>query len=356
MGAGETGVFQEVLKTEAGVEDASGLKAPGPETGGKGAVTVDAQIRAGDTGVVDGVLETGAKVADLPVSGGAEEEEAGVLTVKGKDAFALKGDGAATATKVGEALPGPEGDAARIRGRDIADSRLQGEQQANTALGEGADEELGSQTSGSNRDGANAHRNADQMMAAEGAIPKEASLPANGPGSETLYSVDQGKGAAQAKTAPVVGNPNNTVTGSQSRAEVHLHHIQSPPGGRGIQASMPSQVHMEIHEPDLGRMHWNLTMEEGRVMAKAMVDTTRLQELLRSHQDFLQDGFKKAGLEMEGFDVWVGSGSRDSSSSLKQSQTGAGAREPGTGSEPDDSQGEEVRGDTSSSQGLDLFV
>jgi len=356
FGAGETDIIEEVLETETGEENSPGLKVSGPETGGKGAVAADAQIRAGGTGVVAGTLETEAKGEVLPVAGEAEEGETWVSTDKGKGVFAPKGDGAETAAKAGEALPGPEVDAGRIRGRDIADSRSQGGPQGHTATGEGAADTPDSETGGSNRDGAGAHLKADQTMAAEGAGLKEASLPADGPGGETTHAVNQGKGEAQAKAEPVAGKPTSTVSGSEPRVEVNLRHLQSPSGGRGIQGALPSQVHMEIHEPDLGRMHWSLITEDGRVTAKAMVDTTRLQELLQGHQDLLQDSLKKAGLEMDGFDVWVGSGSREFFSSLKQSHTGTGAREPETGPEPDDSKGEEVRGDTSSSQGLDLFA
>ena len=180
-----------------------------------------------------------------------------------------------------------------------------------------------------------------------------------GLGGETLYAFDQGKGAVPTRSEPIGYEPNNTMAGNQPKGEATLRHLQGTPSGRPGQEALPNQVRLEIHEPDLGRMHWNLMMDEGRVMAKAMVDTSRLQELLQSNQNVLQSGLQEAGLEMEGFDVWVGSGSRGFSSSPGETPSGTRRGVSEKGSEPTDSKTDSRKqeaGGDSSSHGLDLFA
>lgn len=67
---------------------------------------------------------------------------------------------------------------------------------------------------------------------------------------------------------------------------------------------------MRIQDEELGHMRWHIHMSGGRITAEAIVETSRIQELLQNHQDVLQAKLNALGGEMESFDVSVDQGSQ----------------------------------------------
>lgn len=77
---------------------------------------------------------------------------------------------------------------------------------------------------------------------------------------------------------------------------------------------LENTVHMRIHDDELGSMRWHVRLDGEKITAEAVVETTRVQELLRSHQDVLQAKLNAIGVEVEDFDVFVDQGSQRFSS------------------------------------------
>ena len=69
-------------------------------------------------------------------------------------------------------------------------------------------------------------------------------------------------------------------------------------------------VHMRIQDEELGPMRWHIHLRGGRITAEAIVETSRVQELLKNHQDVLEAKLNAMGVEVEEFDVSVGDGSQ----------------------------------------------
>lgn len=73
-------------------------------------------------------------------------------------------------------------------------------------------------------------------------------------------------------------------------------------------------------------MRWDVRLEPGKIAAQAVVETTRLQELLQGQQDALIQRLQALGLEVENFEVLV-----DSRSAGERFQ---GRQNPDSGDDP----------------------
>jgi flagellar hook-length control protein FliK len=67
---------------------------------------------------------------------------------------------------------------------------------------------------------------------------------------------------------------------------------------------------MRIHDEELGPMRWHVRLDGEKITAEAVVETTRVQDLLRTHQDVLHAKLNAIGVEVEDFDVFVDQGSQ----------------------------------------------
>ncbi len=85
-------------------------------------------------------------------------------------------------------------------------------------------------------------------------------------------------------------------------------------------------VHMRIQDEELGPMRWHLQLNGGRITAEAIVETSRIQEILQNHQDALQARMNDIGEEIESFDVSVDQGSQQFSASSEPGGSGRGRR------------------------------
>lgn len=81
-------------------------------------------------------------------------------------------------------------------------------------------------------------------------------------------------------------------------------------GSGGTFRILRDAIHMRIQDEELGPMRWQIHMRGGRITAEAIVETTRVQELLQNHQDVLESKLNAMGVEVEEFDVSVDEGSR----------------------------------------------
>lgn len=95
------------------------------------------------------------------------------------------------------------------------------------------------------------------------------------------------------------------VTSTQT---VPAHALQA--GAGGTFRILRDAVHMRIQDEELGPMRWHIHLRGGRITAEAIVETTRVQELLQNHQDVLHAKLNALGVEVEGFDVSVDEGSQ----------------------------------------------
>jgi flagellar hook-length control protein FliK len=86
------------------------------------------------------------------------------------------------------------------------------------------------------------------------------------------------------------------------------HAVQA--GSGGTFRIVRDAVHMRIQDEELGPMRWHIHLSGGRITAEAVVETTRVQELLQNHQNVLEAKLNAMGVEIEGFDVSVDEGSQ----------------------------------------------
>jgi flagellar hook-length control protein FliK len=80
-------------------------------------------------------------------------------------------------------------------------------------------------------------------------------------------------------------------------------------GSGGTFRILRDSVHMRIQDEELGPMRWHIHLRGGRITAEAIVETSRVQELLQNHQDVLEAKLNAMGVEVEEFDVSVDEGS-----------------------------------------------
>ena len=113
---------------------------------------------------------------------------------------------------------------------------------------------------------------------------------------------------------------------------------------------------MRIHDEELGPMRWHLQLSEGKITAEAVVETSRVQELLRNHQDVLEAKLNALGVEVEDFEVSVDRGSQEFTPSPRQdgsTQTDPSNEKTVSCNDTERSgMSEAPKGD----QGLDLYV
>jgi flagellar hook-length control protein FliK len=91
---------------------------------------------------------------------------------------------------------------------------------------------------------------------------------------------------------------------------------QAPPahvaqaGSGGTFRFLGNDVHMRIQDEELGPMRWHIHLRGGRITAEAIVETSRVQELLQNHRDGLEAKLNAVGVDVEEFDVSVDEGSQ----------------------------------------------
>jgi flagellar hook-length control protein FliK len=113
---------------------------------------------------------------------------------------------------------------------------------------------------------------------------------------------------------------------------------------------------MRIHDEELGPMRWHLHMNGGRIIAEAVVETTRIQELLQNHQDVLEAKLNALGVEVENFEVSVDQGSQKFTLLTKQDHSRP-IRPPSEDAPCQSNEEEpETRIARNPGQGLDLYV
>ena len=93
-----------------------------------------------------------------------------------------------------------------------------------------------------------------------------------------------------------------------SNQTVPAHAAQA--GAGGTFRVLRDAVHMRIQDEELGPMRWHIHLRGGKITAEAIVETTRVQELLQKHQDVLEAKLNAMGVEVEEFDVSVDEGSQ----------------------------------------------
>ncbi len=81
-------------------------------------------------------------------------------------------------------------------------------------------------------------------------------------------------------------------------------------GSGGTFRVLRDAVHMRIQDEELGPMRWHIHMSRGKITVEAVVETTRVQELLQNHRDVLEAKLNGLGVEVEEFDVSVDQGSQ----------------------------------------------
>ncbi len=226
------------------------------------------------------------------------------------------------------------------------------------ALEEGAAEEGGSEKGES-------HDSSPRTMPSRAVIPK---------------GMEQAGERLAGEVKPLGQTPAGETSGSLAgkeaaswRQEVQVEPATKPPPSPvASQQAMPNNstqassgsafriqgdtVHMRIQDEELGPMRWHIHMNSGRITAEAIVETSRVQELLQYHQDVLQAKLNALGDEMEAFDVSVDQGSQkfETFSGLKGS--GQHGRSTGNSEEAPDSKPVVWNVTGGSESGLDLYV
>lgn len=132
-----------------------------------------------------------------------------------------------------------------------------------------------------------------------------ASADGDGDGAGLMGSRDGHDGG----TAPGGERPVHGTAHTAGRHAFSAELQNQAPGGNGLQMSS-DRVYLRLHDEGLGRMHWHLNLDGGRIAAEAVVDNARVQEILRQNEASLQAGLQEAGMQMEGFDVSVDQGSQ----------------------------------------------
>jgi hypothetical protein len=103
-------------------------------------------------------------------------------------------------------------------------------------------------------------------------------------------------------------------------------------------------------------MRWHVQLNGEKITAEAVVETTRVQELLRTHQDLLESKLNALGVEVEDFDVSVEQGANRYSALLDQNES---RRSEGPGEEtldPGDTEASALRPDTDRDRSLDVYA
>jgi flagellar hook-length control protein FliK len=113
---------------------------------------------------------------------------------------------------------------------------------------------------------------------------------------------------------------------------------------------------MRIHDEDLGPMRWHVQLNGEKITAEAVVETTRVQELLRTHQDLLESKLNALGVQVEDFEVSVDQGSNRYSALLEEKNRRLSERSGEDNSCLEDAEPSTVKTDSARDRGLDLYV
>jgi flagellar hook-length control protein FliK len=132
------------------------------------------------------------------------------------------------------------------------------------------------------------------------------------------------------------------------------HAVQA--GSGGTFRILRDAVHMRIQDEELGPMRWHIHLSGGRITAEAIVETSRVQELLQNHQDVLEAKLNALGVEVEEFDVSVDDGSQRFSAFSESDDSGH--TDPSTEDLPHDVNMDPLVSNLQRHQawGLDLYV
>jgi len=93
-------------------------------------------------------------------------------------------------------------------------------------------------------------------------------------------------------------------------------------GGRPGPLAFRNWVHLNLQDPALGRMRWQIHLGGGQVSAETVVESARVQSLLQSHQGGLENRLNALNLEVTGLEVSVGEGFHGFSASHGRRESG----------------------------------
>jgi hypothetical protein len=116
-----------------------------------------------------------------------------------------------------------------------------------------------------------------------------------------------GKDGASLKQEVQVDLPAKPAPPPVTSTQAPAHTVQA--GSGGTFRILRDAVHMRIQDEELGPMRWHIHLRGGRITAEAIVETSRVQQLLQNHQDVLEAKLNAMGVEVEEFDVSVDKGS-----------------------------------------------
>jgi flagellar hook-length control protein FliK len=103
-------------------------------------------------------------------------------------------------------------------------------------------------------------------------------------------------------------------------------------------------------------MRWRVQLNGEKITAEAVVETTRVQELLRTHQDLLESKLNALGVQVEDFDVSVDHGSNRFSALLEQKESRPSERSGEDTLSPGETEPPAEKADMARDRGLDLYV
>jgi flagellar hook-length control protein FliK len=103
-------------------------------------------------------------------------------------------------------------------------------------------------------------------------------------------------------------------------------------------------------------MRWRVQLNGEKITAEAVVETTRVQELFRTHQHLLESKLNALGVQVEDFQVSVDQGSNRYSALLEQRESRPSLRSGEDTLSPGDTERPALKADMARERGLDLYV
>jgi len=174
-----------------------------------------------------------------------------------------------------------------------------------------------------------------------------------GPG-ETDASLSGKDGVPCKQDCPVEVPSRAPASQTPSTQQAPAHPMQPPTNG-SLQV-FRNVVHLQIHDEELGPMRWHVQLNGEKITAEAVVETTRVQELMRMHQDLLESKLNALGVEVEDFDVSVDQGTNRYSALLEGKEFRPSERSCKDTLCPGDTEPSALRADMARDRGLDLYV
>ncbi len=118
-----------------------------------------------------------------------------------------------------------------------------------------------------------------------------------------------GKDGASWKQEVQVDLPTRPVPPPVTSNQAPPAHVAQA-GSGGTFRILRDAVHMRIQDEELGPMRWHIHLSGGKITANAIVETSRVQELLQNHQNLLEAKLNAMGVDVEEFSVSVDEGSQ----------------------------------------------